>query len=114
MVDPPFPFGDITYWWAKLTYLYIFRHGLTIEDIRAIEDQTQEDLEKLRNTGEVRGTRAWTAVCLHSIYIQTVCLQKRILDLMFSQIGWSKKVITQLYYILIFSSHQICNAIHMK
>ena len=67
MVDPPFPFGDITYWWAKLTYLYIFRHGLTIEDIRAIEDQTQEDLEKLRNTGEVRGTRAWTAVCLHSI-----------------------------------------------
>jgi len=33
-------------------------HGLTIEDIRAIEDQTQEDLEKLRNTGEVRGTRA--------------------------------------------------------
>ena len=30
-------------------------HGLTIEDIRKIEDQTKLDLDKQRNEGEVRG-----------------------------------------------------------
>ncbi|XP_022901071.1 phosphatidylinositol transfer protein alpha isoform isoform X2 [Onthophagus taurus] len=33
-------------------------HGLTMEDIRAIEDKTKEELEKLRQKGEVRGMRA--------------------------------------------------------
>ncbi|XP_044737996.1 phosphatidylinositol transfer protein alpha isoform isoform X2 [Chrysoperla carnea] len=35
-------------------------HGLTMADIRALEDQTKEELEKLRNEGEVRGMRADT------------------------------------------------------
>ena len=30
-------------------------HGLTIEDIRKIEDQTKLDLDKQRQEGEVRG-----------------------------------------------------------
>ena len=30
-------------------------HGLTIEDIRKIEEQTKEELDKLRTKGEVRG-----------------------------------------------------------
>ena len=30
-------------------------HGLTIEDIRKIEEQTKLDLEKLRKEGKVRG-----------------------------------------------------------
>ncbi|XP_014214149.1 phosphatidylinositol transfer protein beta isoform isoform X2 [Copidosoma floridanum] len=33
-------------------------HGLTMEDIRAIEDKTKEELEKQRFQGEVRGMRA--------------------------------------------------------
>ncbi|KAJ8956122.1 hypothetical protein NQ318_016577 [Aromia moschata] len=33
-------------------------HGLTMEDIRAIEDKTKEELEALRQKGEVRGMRA--------------------------------------------------------
>lgn len=33
-------------------------HGLTMADIRAIEDKTKEDLEKLRKEGEVRGMKA--------------------------------------------------------
>ncbi|XP_077302137.1 phosphatidylinositol transfer protein vib [Arctopsyche grandis] len=33
-------------------------HGLTMADIRAIEDKTKEDLDKLRKQGEVRGMRA--------------------------------------------------------
>nr|XP_023012197.1 phosphatidylinositol transfer protein beta isoform [Leptinotarsa decemlineata] len=33
-------------------------HGLTMEDIRAIEDKTKEELEALRQKGEVRGLRA--------------------------------------------------------
>nr|ACO15113.1 Phosphatidylinositol transfer protein alpha isoform [Caligus clemensi] len=32
-------------------------HGLTMDDIRAIEDKTKEDLEKQRKEGEVRGTK---------------------------------------------------------
>lgn len=33
-------------------------HGLTLEDIRAIEEKTKEELDRQRNTGEVRGMRA--------------------------------------------------------
>lgn len=33
-------------------------YGMTMEDIRAIEDRTKEELEKLRKEGEVRGMRA--------------------------------------------------------
>lgn len=33
-------------------------HGLTMADIRAIEEKTREDLEKLRREGEVRGMTA--------------------------------------------------------
>ncbi|KAF9815764.1 hypothetical protein SFRURICE_009281 [Spodoptera frugiperda] len=32
--------------------------GMTMADIRAIEDRTKEELEKLRRQGEVRGMRA--------------------------------------------------------
>ncbi|XP_056640485.1 phosphatidylinositol transfer protein alpha isoform isoform X1 [Diorhabda carinulata] len=35
-------------------------HGLTMEDIRAIEDKTKEELEALRQKGEVRGMKADT------------------------------------------------------
>ncbi|XP_008196107.1 phosphatidylinositol transfer protein alpha isoform isoform X1 [Tribolium castaneum] len=35
-------------------------HGLTMEDIRAIEDRTQQELEALRQKGEVRGMKAET------------------------------------------------------
>jgi len=30
-------------------------HGMTIEDIRKLEEQTKKDLDEMRNTGEVRG-----------------------------------------------------------
>ncbi|XP_069684079.1 phosphatidylinositol transfer protein alpha isoform isoform X1 [Periplaneta americana] len=33
-------------------------HGLTMEDIRAIEDKTKEELDQQRNVGEVRGMKA--------------------------------------------------------
>lgn len=33
-------------------------HGLTMEDIRALEDKTKEELDKQRKVGEVRGMRA--------------------------------------------------------
>lgn len=33
-------------------------HGLTMADIRALEEKTKEDLERLRKEGEVRGMRA--------------------------------------------------------
>lgn len=33
-------------------------YGLTMADIRAIEDKTKEELEKMRQQGEVRGMRA--------------------------------------------------------
>lgn len=33
-------------------------YGMTMADIRAIEDRTKEELEKLRREGEVRGMRA--------------------------------------------------------
>jgi hypothetical protein len=32
--------------------------GMTMADIRAIEDRTKEELERLRREGEVRGMRA--------------------------------------------------------
>ena len=32
-------------------------HGMTMEDIRALEDKTKEELENQRMTGEVRGTK---------------------------------------------------------
>ena len=32
-------------------------HGMTIEDIRMLEDKTKNELEKLRQEGEVRGTK---------------------------------------------------------
>jgi len=32
-------------------------HGMTMEDIRALEDQTKEELEKKRAEGEVCGTK---------------------------------------------------------
>ncbi|KAL5275187.1 PITPNB family protein [Megaselia abdita] len=35
-------------------------YGLTMEDIRAIEEKTKEELEKMRQQGEVRGMRADT------------------------------------------------------
>ncbi|KAI4454934.1 phosphatidylinositol transfer protein [Holotrichia oblita] len=35
-------------------------YGLTMADIRAIEDKTKEELEALRQKGEVRGMRADT------------------------------------------------------
>lgn len=35
-------------------------HGLTMEDIRAIEDKTKEELDKQRMVGEVRGMKAET------------------------------------------------------
>lgn len=33
-------------------------HGLTMEDIRAIEEKTKEELELLRQKGQVRGMKA--------------------------------------------------------
>lgn len=33
-------------------------YGLTMDDIRAIEDKVKEELDKARQTGEVRGMRA--------------------------------------------------------
>lgn len=33
-------------------------YGLTMEDIRALEDKTKEELDKQRKVGEVRGMRA--------------------------------------------------------
>lgn len=33
-------------------------HGLTMEDIRAIEEKTKEELDRQRNVGEVRGMKA--------------------------------------------------------
>lgn len=33
-------------------------HGLTMEDIRALEDKTKEELDRQRKVGEVRGMRA--------------------------------------------------------
>lgn len=33
-------------------------HGLTMEDIRALEDKTREELDRQRQIGEVRGMRA--------------------------------------------------------
>lgn len=35
-------------------------YGLTMEDIRAIEERTKEELDRQRNVGEVRGMRAET------------------------------------------------------
>lgn len=35
-------------------------YGLTMDDIRAIEDRTKEELDKQRQVGEVRGMRADT------------------------------------------------------
>lgn len=35
-------------------------YGLTMDDIRAIEDKTKEELDRQRQTGEVRGMRAET------------------------------------------------------
>lgn len=32
-------------------------HGMTMEDIRALEDKTKDELEKQRQSGEVRGTK---------------------------------------------------------
>ena len=32
-------------------------HGMTIADIRALEDKTKAELEEARNTGEVRGIK---------------------------------------------------------
>lgn len=33
-------------------------HGLTMEDIRALEEKTKEELDRQRQVGEVRGMRA--------------------------------------------------------
>lgn len=33
-------------------------YGLTMDDIRALEDRTKEDLDRQRQVGEVRGMRA--------------------------------------------------------
>lgn len=33
-------------------------YGLTMDDIRAIEEKTKEDLDRQRQVGEVRGMRA--------------------------------------------------------
>jgi len=35
-------------------------HGMSLEDIRALEDRVREELERTRRTGEVRGMRAET------------------------------------------------------
>lgn len=35
-------------------------YGLTMDDIRAIEEKTKEELDKQRQIGEVRGMRAET------------------------------------------------------
>ena len=35
-------------------------YGLTMDDIRAIEEKTKEELDKQRQVGEVRGMRAET------------------------------------------------------
>lgn len=35
-------------------------YGLTMEDIRALEDKTKEELDRQRQVGEVRGMRAET------------------------------------------------------
>ena len=32
-------------------------HGMTMEDIRTLEDKTKEELEKQRSLGEIRGTK---------------------------------------------------------
>ena len=38
--------------------LFLFSFlGMTMEDIRALEDKTKEELEKQRSSGEVRGTK---------------------------------------------------------
>lgn len=33
-------------------------YGLTMEDIRALEDKTKEELDRQRQQGDVRGMRA--------------------------------------------------------
>lgn len=35
-------------------------YGLTMDDIRALEEKTKEDLDRQRHEGEVRGMRADT------------------------------------------------------
>lgn len=35
-------------------------HGLTMDDIRAIEDKTKVELDRQRQIGQVRGMRAET------------------------------------------------------
>ena len=35
-------------------------HGLTMDDIRALEDKTKDELDQQRQVGEVRGMRAET------------------------------------------------------
>ena len=39
-----------------MIFVYFFP-GMTMEDIRALEDKTKDELEKQRSSGEVRGTK---------------------------------------------------------
>ena len=39
-----------------INYFCLFL-GMTMEDIRALEDKTKDELEKQRSSGEVRGTK---------------------------------------------------------
>ena len=41
---------------SQSNQLFLFL-GMTMEDIRALEDKTKEELEKQRSSGEVRGTK---------------------------------------------------------
>lgn len=44
---------------SRQVFCWIDRwHGLTMEDIRAIEEKTKLELEALRQKGEVRGMKA--------------------------------------------------------
>ena len=38
-----------------LNFIYLQWHGMSVQDIRDLEDATKKELEELRATGEVRG-----------------------------------------------------------
>lgn len=53
------PFYLIVYCIFSQLFCWIDRwYGLTMEDIRALEDKTKEELDQQRKVGEVRGMRA--------------------------------------------------------
>lgn len=51
LLNFPFLFSQLFCWIDRW-------YGLTMEDIRALEDKTKEELDQQRKVGEVRGMRA--------------------------------------------------------